>query len=206
MSKIEKKTKQLDLVNSFEQGWSLYKTHFTKIVPWGLLLMVPSILFHFSIALGIVSVILFQGALLILLADKIDSSLSGIEKKVQKEGYFWNLIKSGTILSIILLPMLLISFVILIIPSIIVFTLFMFSFFIIAQKNKLPVDALMKSYEISSKQMLPLFLFSFILYGAVITSAIISNFVPFLHVVLCGVIIPYFFIVIYKFYEQLEEK
>jgi len=206
MSGTGKKTERLDLVGAFEQGWIQYKANFLKIVPYGFLATLPSVLFLFNVTAGVISTVILQGILCILLANSVICSVNGTRSDIYSAPHIWNLFKNGLVLSIFLLPLLAVSFVLLIVPSVIVFSLFMFSFFVVAAKDKFSVDALMDSLRAGFGYRLHLFLFSLIFYCSVIISAIISNFVPFIFVLINGLTLPYFFAVIYELYEQLEKK
>ena len=191
MSGEERKTERLDLVGAFEQGWIQYRANFLKIVPFGFLATVPSIFFLWSIAAGVISTILMQGIFFIILANSVFCSVNGIGSGNYSPSHIWTLFKNGLVLSVFLLPLLALSFVLLIVPSVIVFSLFMFSFFIVAAKEKFAVDALMDSLRTGFGYRLHLFLFSLIFYCAVIISAIISNFIPFIFILINGFVLPY---------------
>jgi hypothetical protein len=206
MSSGGKKTERLDLVGAFEQGWIQYRANFLKIVPYGFLATVPSVFFLFSITAGVITTVLAQGILFILLANSVFCAVNGTRNNIYSAAHFFNLFKNGVVLSIFLLPLLAVSFVLLIVPSVIVFSLFMFSFFIVAAKDKFAVDALMDSLRFGFGYRLHLFLFSLIFYSSVIISAIISNFIPLIFILINGLALPFFFAVIYELYEQLEKK
>jgi hypothetical protein len=206
MSEINRKNERLDLVGAFEQGWIQYRSGFFKVLPYGLLSAAPSMFFSFSVSLGAVLTILFQGFFLVLLANSVQSLATGTRDDIHSVSYLVNLFKNGLILSVFLFPLLVVSFVLFIVPSVIVFSLFMFSFFIVAKKEKFAVDALMESLRLGFGYRLHLFLFSLVFYSSIIIGVILSNVVPMLHIVINGVLVPYFFYVIFELYEQLEKK
>jgi len=206
MSEINRKNESLDLVGAFEQGWIQYKSGFYKVLPYGLISAMPSMFFSFNITIGVVLTILFQGFFLVLLANSVHSLATGTRDDIYSARYLLSLFKNGLILSIFLFPLLVISFIIFIVPSVIVFSLFMFSFFIVAKKEKFAVDALMESLRLGFGYGLHLFLFSLVFYSSVIIGVILSNVVPMLHVFINGILLPYFFYVIFELYEQLEKK
>jgi hypothetical protein len=206
MSGEERKTERLDLVGAFEQGWIQYRANFLRIIPYGFLATVPSIFFLWSITSGVIAALLLQGVLFIMLANAVFCSVNGTKNDIYSVSHLWNMLKNGTVLSIFLLPLLAVSFVLLIVPSVIVFSLFVFSFFIVAAKEKFAVDALMDSLRTGFGYRLHLFLFSLIFYSSVIISAIVSSYIPFIFILINGLTLPYFFAVIYELYEQLEKK
>jgi hypothetical protein len=206
MSSSSRKLEKLDLVGAFEQGWIQYKSNFVKIIPFGLLSTVPSVLFFFNIPTGIVAAVLFQGILLVLLANAVFCAANGTRSDIYSTSRLFGFFKNGVVLSIFLLPLLAVSFVFFIVPSVMVFSLFMFSFFIVASRDKFAVDALMDSLRAGFGYRLHLFLFSLIFFSAVIIAGIFSSVIPFMFVPVNGLMFPYFFTVIHEIYEQLEKK
>jgi hypothetical protein len=206
MSGGGKRTERLDLVGAFEQGWIQYRANFLKIVPYGFLATVPSIFFLWNIAAGVIAALLLQGVFFIMLANVVFCSVNGTKNDIYSVSHLWNMLKNGIVLSIFLLPLLAVSFVLLIVPSVIIFSLFIFSFFIVAAKEKFAVDALMDSLRTGFGYRLHLFLFSLIFYSSVIISAIVSSYIPFIFILINGLTLPYFFAVINELYEQLEKK
>ena len=82
----------------------------------------------------------------------------------------------------------------------------MFTFFISASKQQFAVDAMAESLRKGNESRLPLFLFSLIFYAAAFFAVFLEQLVPSFGFIAGTLITPYFFSVIYEFYEQLEKK
>jgi hypothetical protein len=201
------KEEKLDFARAFEQGWIQYKSGFTKFVPFSIGAFVPVFFFYFSIPWGILLTFLFQGFFFLLLSENIVSSGTLGKGKVRYTKHLlWKFFKNGLVLSIFILPLLLLGFVLFIIPSIILFSLFMFSFFIVISKDKFAIDACMESLRHGLGYRLHLFLVSLIFYSGIIILYMISGFCSICFMALNAIIFPYYFCVIFEFYEQLEKK
>lgn len=206
MSEYPRKSERLDFVGAFEQSWVQYKSNFLKLVPYGFLASVPSSFFLVNISTGIVATLVFQGFLFLLLANAVLCSVNGTRNDINSISGLFGYFKNGIILSLFLLPLLSISFILLIVPSVIFFSFFMFSFFIIVIKDKFAIDALMESLREGFGYRLHFFLFSLIFYSSIIVVFFLSEFFLPISVILNGLLLPYFFIVIYEFYDQMEKK
>ena len=158
-----RKTDKLDFVGAFEQGWIQYKSNFAKLIGWGAAIAVPPAFFHYSITAGVILTLVFEGFLLILLANAVVCASKGLKNDSFSElSIVLNYAKNGFLISILLFPLLLISMIAGIVPSIALFSLFMFTFFITARKQKFAIDAMMDSLREGNGFRLPLFLFSLI--------------------------------------------
>lgn len=201
------KTERLDFVGAFERGWIKYKSNFAKTAAWGAAVAVPPVFFHFSITAGVVLTLLLEGLLMIMLANSVICSSKGLKNDILSSpkvlsGYA----KNGFMVSIILFPLLLIGAVAAIIPSIAVFSVFMFTFFITAQDSKFAVDAMVESLRKGNGYRFPLFLFSLVFYAAAFFALFLAQVFMPLGFIAGALITPYFFTVIYEFYDQLETK
>ncbi|MBO4698964.1 hypothetical protein J5690_05060 [bacterium] len=202
-----RKTERLDFVGAFEHGWIQYKSNFTKLAGWGAAIAVPPVFFHFSITAGVVLTLIFEGFFMILLANSIICASRGLKNDAfSSVKILWSCFKNGFLTSILLFPMLIIGAAALIIPSVAVFSIFMFTFFISASKQQFAVDAMAESLRKGNESRLPLFLFSLIFYAAAFFAVFLEQLVPSFGFIAGTLITPYFFSVIYEFYEQLEKK
>ena len=196
-----------DFVGAFEHGWIQYKSNFSKIAGWGAATAVPPVFFHFSITAGVVLTFVLEGLLLILLANSVICSSRGLKNDVfSSPNLLLNYAKNGFLVSILLFPLLLIGAAAAVIPSIIVFSVFMFTFFIVARDRKFAIDAMVESLRKGNGCRLTLFLFSFIFYAAAAFALFLAQIFMPLGFIAGGLITPYFFMVIYEFYDKLETK
>lgn len=201
------KTERLDFVGAFEDAWIHYKSNFTKLAGWGAAIAIPPVFFHFSITAGVLLTLVFEGFLMILLANSVICALRGLKNDIfSSPDAILNNAKNGFIVSIILFPLLLIGTVAGVIPSIAVFSVFMFTFFITADDRKFAVDAMAESLRKGNGCRLPLFLFAFIFYAAAAFALFLAQIFMPLGFIAGSLITPYFFTVIYEFYDQLETK
>ena len=202
-----RKTERLDFVGAFEQGWIQYKSNFTRLIGWGAALAVPPAFFHYDITVGVVLTLLFEGFLMILFANSVICASKGIKNdSFASAKLLLNCFKNGFIISILLFPLLVIGAAAAIIPSIAIFSLFMFTFFITARKQRFAVDAMWDSLREGNGYRLPLFLFSLIFYASAALALLLAQLLLPLGFVAGALITPYFFSVIYEFYDQLEMK
>ena len=202
-----RKTNGLDFIGAFEHAWIQYKSNFTKLAGWGAAIALPPVFFHFNITVGIITTFVLEGFLMILLANSIICSSKGLKNDTfSSPRLIFNCFENGLLLSILLFPMLVIGAVVLLVPSIAVFSVFMFSFFIIAHDRIFAVDAMAESLRKGNAYRLPLFLFSLIFYSAACFAVFLEQLVPSLGFIAGALITPYFFSVIYEFYDQLETK
>lgn len=200
-------TEKLDFVGAFEQGWIQYKSNFSKLIGWGAAISVPPAFFHYSITAGVILTLLFEGFLMILLANSVACASKGIKNDtVSSAKLLLSCFKNGFLLSILLFPPLVISFVAAAIPSIAIFSVFMFTFFITARKQNFAVDAMMESLREGNGYRLPLFLFSLIFYASAALAYLLAQILMPLGFIAGALITPYFFSVIYAFHDQLETK
>ncbi len=201
------KEEKLDFIRAFEQGWIQYKSGFTQFVPLGIGASAPAIFFYISIPYGIIITLLLQGFFFLLLAENIVANGTLGKGKVHYTKHLlWKYFKNGFVVTLFLLPLLAIGFLLLIIPSIILFSLFMFSFFIVVTKDKFAIDACMESLRQGFGYRLHLFLLSLVFYSGILILYMISGFCPICFIALSAIVIPYYFCVIFEFYEQLEKK
>ncbi len=205
MEEHKKRTDKLDFVGAFDQGWVQYRANFLQLLPFGLAASIPPLFFLGSISFGVGATILFEGFLLLLLSEKVMNVTTGIKTRYTVYSVF-NHLKNGVLLSLFLFPLLVVGFVILILPSVLLFSLFMFSFFMIVVKEKFAIDACMESLRLGFGYRLHFFLFALIFYSVIMMIYIVSEGFPVLFIPLCGVALPYFFVVIFEFFEQLEKK
>ena len=82
----------------------------------------------------------------------------------------------------------------------------MFTFFITARKQKFAIDAMMDSLREGNGYRLPLFLFSLIFYASAALALLLAQLLLPLGFIAGALLTPYFFSVIYEFYDQLETK
>lgn len=205
METHKKKNEKLDFVGAFDQGWVQYKSNFLQLIPFGLAAAIPPLFFLGSISFGVAATIIFEGFFLLLLSEKVVNATNGI--KTHYTAYsLLNHLKNGVLLSLFLFPLLVFGFVFLIIPSVLLFSLFMFSFFMIVVKEKFAIDSCMESLRLGFGYRLHFFLFALIFYSVTMMIYIVSEGFPILFIPLFGAVLPYFFIVIYEFFEQLEKK
>jgi len=202
-----RKTERLDFVGAFEQGWIQYKSNFSKLIGLGALVAVPPVFFHFSITAGVILTLIFEGFLMILLANSVICASQGIKNDTfSSPKLLLTCFKNGFLVSILLFPLLIIGAAAAGIPSILLFSLFMFTFFITARKQKFAVDAMMDSLREGNGYRLPLFLFSLIFYASAALALLLAQLFMPLGFIAGALITPYFFSVIYEFYDQLETK
>ena len=204
---VMQKTERLDFIGAFEKGWLQYKSNFTKLIGWGAAISVPPTFFHFSITAGVILTLLFEGFLMILLANSIICASKGIKNDTfSSPKLLFGCFKNGFLISILLFPLLTIAAAALIIPSIAVFSVFMFTFFITVQNRCFAVDAMMESLRKGNGYRFPLFLFSLIFYASAALALLLAQILMPLGFIAGALITPYFFNVIYEFYYQLETK
>lgn len=204
---VMRKTERLDFTSAFEQGWIQYKSNFTKLIGLGALIALPPVFFHFSITAGVILTLIFEGFLMILLANSVVCASRGLKNDIfSSPNLLWNCAKNGFLISILLFPLLLVGAILGVIPSIALFSIFMFTFFITARKQKFAVDAMMDSLREGNGYRLPLFLFSFIFYASAALAFLLAQLFMPLGFIVGALITPYFFSVIYEFYDQLETK
>ena len=202
-----RKTERLDFVGAFEQGWIQYKSNFTKLIGLGVAIAVPPVFFHYSITAGVILTLIFEGFLMVLLANSVVCASKGIKNDVfVSPNLLLNYAKNGLLISVLLFPLLLIGFVAAIVPSIILFSVFMFTSFITALKQTFAVDAMWESLREGNGYRLPLFLFSLIFYASAAMAFLLAQLFMPLGFIAGALITPYFFSVIYEFYDQLETK
>lgn len=204
---VMRKTERLDFVGAFEQGWIQYKSNFTKLAGWGAAIAVPPVFFHFSITAGVILTLIFEGCFMILLANSVVCASKGMKNDTFSSArLLLNCFKNGFLISILLFPLLVIGFAAAVIPSIALFSVFMFTFFITARKQKFAVDAMWDSLREGNGYRLPLFLFSLIFYASAALAFLLAQLFMPLGFIAGALITPYFFSVIYEFYDQLETK
>lgn len=205
MQEYKKKSEKLDFVGAFDQAWVQYRANFLKLIPYGLAVSIPPLFFLGSISFGVAATIIFEGFLVLLLCEKVVDTTNGVKSSHTVFSILKHF-KNGVLLALFLFPLLVVGFVILILPSVLLFSLFMFSFFMIVVKEKFAIDACMESLRLGFGYRLHFFLFSLIFYSVTMMIYILSEGFPVLFIPLSGVVLPYFFIVIYEFFEQLEKK
>lgn len=202
-----RRTEMLDFVGAFEQGWIQYKSNFTKLIGWGAAIAVPPAFFHFSITAGVILTLLFEGFFMILLANAVVCASQGLKNDTfASTKLILICFRNGFLISILLFPLLVIGAAAAVIPSIALFSVFMFTFFITARKQKFAVDAMWDSLREGNGYRLPLFLFSLIFYASAALALLLAQLFMPLGFIAGALITPYFFSVIYEFYDQLETK
>ena len=202
-----RKTEKLDFVGAFEHGWIQYKANFAKLAGWGAAIAVPPVFFNFSISLGIITSFVFEGFLMILLANSVICASKGLKNDTfSSPKLLLFCFRNGFLISILLFPLLIIGAAALILPSIAVFSVFMFAFFITARDRCFAVDAMAESLRRGNGFRFPLFLFSLIFYAAAAFALFLSQIFMPLGFVAGALITPYFFSVIYELYDRLETK
>ena len=201
------RTETLDFVGAFEQGWIQYKSNFTKLIGWGAAIAVPPAFFHYSITAGVILTLIFEGFLMILLANAVVCASQGLKNDTfASTKLILTCFRNGFLVSILLFPLLVIGAAAAVIPSIALFSVFMFTFFITARKQKFAVDAMWDSLREGNGYRLPLFLFSLIFYASAALALLLAQLFMPLGFIAGAIITPYFFSVIYEFYDQLETK
>ena len=151
--------------------------------------------------------LVFEGIAAILLANAVAESAKGIKTGIfSSPVLLFNCFKNGFMISILLFPALVLGTVVAIIPAIAIFSVFMFSFFITATKQKFAVDALVESLRTGNGSRLPLFLFSLIFFASLAFALVLFQIFRPLGFIAQALLFPYFFSVIYEFYDQLERK
>ena len=202
-----RKTESLDFVGAFEQGWIQYKSNFAKLIGWGAAISVPPAFFHYSITAGVILTMIFEGFLLVLLANSVFCASKGLKNDTfASVKLILGCFKNGFLISIFLFPLLIVGAAAAVLPSVVLFSLFMFTFFITARRQKFAVDAMMDSLRVGSGYRLPLFLFSLIFYASAALALLLAQLLLPLGFIAGALITPYFFSVIYEFYDQLETK
>lgn len=208
MSDQNRRYDTFEFVGAFEQAWIQYKSNFVKLLPFGFLAALPPIGFEYSLPVGIALVLLFEGFFILLLVDMIHAA-NNYEKVMflnRLKDNLWAYIKNGFMLSAFIFPLMALGFVALVIPSVIIFGFFMFSFSHVVVKHKFALDACMESYRSGERFRLHIFLFSLIFYSSIVLITIITETKPLFFVIATGIFLPYFFIVVQEFFEQLEKK
>lgn len=206
MTGESRKVETLDFAGAFEQGWIQYRANFFKLFFIGIPVSVPVYLFFVNITAGVVSTLVLQGSLLMLLADVISDTSGGKKVKflnIRSAAVFF---VRGFFISLFLLPFLTAGFVLLVIPGVFLFSMFMFSFFYASINDLGAVDSCMESVRDGAGYRLPFFLFSLIFFSSMAVVFMISELFPPLFIFLGALLFPYFFSVIFEFYEQLENK
>lgn len=204
---VMQKTERLDFIGAFEKGWIQYKSNFTKLIGWGAAIAVPPVFFHFSITAGVILTLISEGFLMILLANSVLCASKGLKNDTfSSPKLLLNCFRNGFLVSILLFPMLTIGAAALVVPSIAVFSIFMFTFFITVQNRCFAVDAMMESLRKGNGYRFPLFLFSLIFYASAALALLLAQILMPLGFIAGALITPYFFSVIYEFYDQLETK
>ncbi len=202
----------LDLSGAFDQAWIQYRANFWKVLPFGILAVLPPLGFLHSIPLGIVLVFALEGLFLMMLVDTIRLADREENPDIVKRnfGRIWHNLKNGAVISLFVLPLLLIGFVALILPSILFFSLFLFSFGHATARDKFGIDACMESYRGGKGYRLPLFLVAFLLYLLIallfIASYQLTGGAGWLAALPAAFALPYFYMVVEELYEQLEQK
>ena len=156
----------LDLSGALDQAWIQYRANFWKVIPFGILAVLPPLGFLHSIPLGLLLVVGLEGIFLMMLVDTI--RLADREEKpdiVKRNfGRIWHNLKNGTIITLFVLPLLIIGFAALILPSVLFFSFFAFAFGHAATRDKFGIDACMESYRSGAGYRWPLFLTALSLY------------------------------------------
>lgn len=201
-----RKTENLDFAGAFEQAFIQYKANFTKLIGYGLLASIPPLFFSFNITVAVALTLVLEGFLMVVLANSIICSARGLKNDSFAIYNLLRFFKNGFLISILLFPLLTISLVAFVLPSLLLFSLFMFSFFIVPNKQKFAVDALMESLREGNGHRFPLFLFSLIFYGVITLLVLFSQLFWPSFVILGTFLLPYLFSVIYELYDQLEKK
>lgn len=201
-----RKSERLDFAGAFEQAFIQYKANFAKLIGCGLLTAIPPLFFSFNITLAVALTLLFEGFFMVILANSIICLTKGFKNDSFALSNLLNFFKNGFLISVLLFPLLTISFIVFVIPSVLLFSLFMFSFFIVTDKQKFAVDALMESLREGNGYRFPLFLFSLIFYSAMTLLVIFSQMFWPLFIIFGTFLLPYLFTVIYELYDQLEKK
>ena|GEM_PF-880458 len=202
----------LDLSGALDQAWIQYRANFWKVIPFGILAVLPPLGFLHSIPLGLALLFAFEGMFLMMLADTIRLADREEQPDIVKRnfGRIWHNLKNGAIIMLFVLPLLIIGFAALILPSVLFFSLFTFAFGHAAFRDKFGIDACMESYRSGAGSRLPLFLTAFSLYLVIALFFIVAyQFVDgagWLAAFPAAFCVPYYFMVIEELYEQLEQK
>ncbi|HRZ78374.1 MAG TPA: hypothetical protein P5044_00075 [bacterium] len=201
-----RKVETLDFAGAFEQGWIQYRSNFFKFFIAGVPVSVPAYLFFSDIAAGIFLTLALQGFFFMLLADVISGTSSGRGLKFLNIKSACVFFVRGFFISLFLLPFLAAGFALLVIPGVFLFSVFMFSFFYASINGLGAVDSCLESMRCGAGYRLSLFLFSLIFFSSMAVAFMISELFPPLFIFLGALLFPYFFSVIFEFYEQLENK
>ncbi len=202
----------LDLSGALDQAWIQYRANFWKVIPFGILAVLPPLGFLHSIPLGLVLVFALEGFFLMMLVDTIRLADREENPDIVKRnfGRIWHNLKNGTIITLFVLPLLIIGFVAVVLPSVFFFSLFAFSFGHAATRDKFGIDACMESFRSGKGYRAPLFLVALSLY-LILALLFIAGYqltggMGWLSAVPAAVCLPYYFMVIEELYEQLEQK
>lgn len=202
----------LSLSSALDQAWIQYRANFWKILPFGILAVLPPLGFLHSIPVGLALVFGLEGMFLMMLVDTIRLADREEDPAIVHRNFsrIWHNLKNGAIIMLFILPLLVIGFIALFLPSVFFLSLFTFAFGHAAFRNKFGIDACMESYRSGKGFRLPLFLVALFLYLVIALFFIAAyQFVDgagWLAALPAAIFVPYYFMVIEELYEQLEQK
>ena len=203
---------RLRMAAALDQAWIQYRANFGRVLPFGILAVLPPLGFLHSLPLGLALLFGVEGTLLMMLVDAIHRTDTEERPDLLRRCAHraWHNIKNGTVILLFVLPLLLVGFVAIIVPSILFFSFFLFSFHHAAVRDKFAIDACMESYRNGRGLRSPLFLLalSFYLVIGVLFLAAYQLFdgAGWLAVLPCALFLPYYFMVIEEIFQRSEQS
>jgi len=201
---------RINLARAIEQAGIQYKSNIGRVLPFGIVAVLPPLGFLHSVGLGIALLFLLEGWALLALTDAVrrcnreeTPSLGDILHRRT-----WHYLKNGVVTMIFLVPLLTVGFVALILPSIFFWSLFIFSFHHIVGRDKFAIDACMESFRSGRENRLPLFFVAAFLYLA-IAALYTAAYLLFaergwLAAVPAAFFLPYYAMIVEELFEQWE--
>ncbi len=201
---------RFDVSRALGQAWIQYRANIGKVLPFGLLVVIPPLGFLHSILTGLLLVILFEGWALLTLTEAVQrcnrEEAPQLVSLVLDNG--WRYFKNGIVLMIFLLPLLAVGFAALIIPSLMFWSFFLFSFHQVTTRNKFAIDACMESFRSGRGNRFLLFVLALFLYLAMavfyLGAYLIFNERGWLAAVPAAFFVPYYVMIIEELFEQWE--
>ncbi|HSA32928.1 MAG TPA: hypothetical protein P5077_04290 [bacterium] len=203
---------RLRMAAALDQAWIQYRANFARLIPFGMLAVLPPLGFLHSVPLGLALLFGAEGTLVMMLVDAIHRADTEERPDLLRRCAHraWHNIKNGTIILLFVLPLLLVGFAALIVPSILFFSFFLFSFHHAAVRDKFAIDACMESYRNGRGLRGPLFLVALSFYlvlGVLFLVAYqLSGGAGWLAVLPCAFFLPYYFLVIEELFQRLEQS
>lgn len=202
---------RLRVAAALDQAWIQYRANFGRMIPFGILAVLPPLGFLHSLPLGLALLFGVEGTVIMMLVDAVHRADTEerpdlVRRCVRRA---WHNIKNGTVIMLFILPLFLVGFVALIVPSILFFSFFLFSFHHAAVRDKFAIDACMESYRNGRGLRGPLFLLALSFYLIIAFLFLLAyqlfGGAGWLAVLPCAFFLPYYFMVIEEIFQRLEQ-